>query len=384
MAPCLPPASPQAPEHGAATIRVLVVDDSSCVRQALCDILERDGSMKVVGQADSGTEALVQVKALRPDVVTMDFQMPDMDGIEATRRIMEECPTPIVLVSAVLNPHEASTVFLALDAGALTLLEKPRLGDANCGEVVAHLVETVRLMSEVKVVRRNRRTSLSARDRPATPDKPGASPASPAALPEAPAQLPYEILCIGASTGGPQALEQLLAGLAPAFPWPVLVVQHIASGFLQGLVTWLGQTSRLPVRIAVPGQPLQGGVVYFAPDKRHMVITRSMTIQLEDSPPEENVKPAVNKLFRSCAAVFGRRGVGVLLTGMGRDGATGLQDMKRCGAMTLVQDKASCIVFGMPGQAIKIGAATKVLALQEMAGYLNWLALGRSAPGGAS
>ncbi|AGW13724.1 putative response regulator receiver modulated CheB methylesterase [Megalodesulfovibrio gigas DSM 1382 = ATCC 19364] len=376
-------APPDEPED----IRVLVVDDSACVREALCEMLERDRRMKVVGQAASGIEALAQVKALRPDVVTMDFQMPDMNGIEATRRIMEECPTPIVLVSAVLNPQETSTLFLALDAGALTLLEKPRLGNAGCDASVAHLVETVRLMSEVKVVRRLRRAPLtppvSEAGSPGTAAA-GKSGAAGAAAQDSATHLPYEILCIGASTGGPQALEQLLAGLDPAFPWPVLVVQHIASGFLQGLVTWLNQTSRLPVRIATPGQLLQQGVVYFAPDKRHMNLTRSMSIALEDSPPEESVKPSVNKLFRSCAAVFGRRGVGVLLTGMGRDGAAGLQAMKRSGAMTIVQDEASCIVFGMPGQAVKLGAATKVLPLQSIAGFLNWLALGRSTPSHAA
>ncbi|GAB7078493.1 chemotaxis-specific protein-glutamate methyltransferase CheB [Megalodesulfovibrio paquesii] len=377
-------------------VRVLVVDDSACVRQALSDMLEQHGRMTVVGQAASGVQAVAQVKALHPDVVTMDFQMPDMDGLEATRHIMEECPTPIVLVSAVLNPQEATSLFMALDAGALTLLQKPRLGEAEYAASVAHLVETVQLMSEVRVVRRLRRSTrggTKGRDvrppartpaqRPAhVPGGVSAGISGQSVLSESGRQEPppahyFDVLCIGASTGGPQALEQLLSRLDPGFPLPVLVVQHIAPGFLPGLVNWLNQTSALPVRIAQAGMPLRQGVVYFAPDTRHMVISRAMTVALEDTAPEESVKPAVNRLFRSCASLFGKRAIGVLLTGMGRDGAVGLKELKIAGAMTIAQDEGSCIVFGMPAQAVKLGAVQKVLPLQEIPGFLNWLTLGR-------
>lgn len=381
-------------------IRVLVVDDSLVMRETLQHLFQRDG-MEVVGQAAGGAEAIHLAARLRPDVITMDYTMPDMDGIEATRRIMNEAPTPIVMLSSVMHPDDAASMFRALDAGALTILEKPTLG-SHAGEMsiqldspaIAHVVETVRLMSEVKVVRRSKVGNAAHATKHATKHAgfAGQKPpdcsqmTAPFAISHSvsspllvhPAAMPqgrYKVVCIAASTGGPQALEYLLSQLPARFPVPILVVQHIAKGFLSGLIDWLDRNAAMPVRIAAMGAPLSPGVMHFAPEARHCKLTRDLVPVADDAPPIESVKPSATALFASCAQSLGPAAIGVVLTGMGRDGAAGLKQMRDAGAMTIVQDKDSSAVFGMPAQAVQLEAARMVLPLCDIPSCLHRLVL---------
>jgi two-component system, chemotaxis family, protein-glutamate methylesterase/glutaminase len=348
-------------------INVLVVEDSPVARELLVHILKRDPELRVIGTARDGEEAIEFLARHRPDVITMDLVMPRVDGIEATRRIMETQPVPIVIVSGAWNREEVETTFRAMEAGAVALVEKPcGLGDPKCEGMSRDLVQTVKSMSEVRVVRRwARRTS------------PSAAPAAgaPSARP-APARI--GVVAIGVSTGGPPVLRAILGRLPKRFDAAVLIVQHIAAGFLPGLAEWLGSATGFPVRVARDGEAPLPGCAYLAPDGRHMALDAKMRIRLSDDPPENGLKPAVSFLFRSVAEVCGANAVGVLLTGMGRDGAAELSRMRARGAITIVQDKESSVVHGMPGEAIRLNAATHVLPPEGIAGKLMELI-----PGGA-
>jgi two-component system chemotaxis response regulator CheB len=344
-------------------INVLVVEDSPVVREFLIHVLSSDPGIRVVGTAHDGEEALDAVRRYRPDVITMDIHMPKMDGLEATRRIMETDPTPIVIVSGSTDPHETAMMFRAMEAGALAVLMRPNgIGHPNHETTARELVQTVKLMSEVKVVRRWPRVR---RDAPAPhPVKMG--------LARAPAQV--RIVAIGASTGGPPALHTILAGLPKAFPAPILIVQHMAAGFIQGFAEWLAQSARLPVHVATHGEPTLPGHVYIAPDEYQMKVDHSGKILLTRDAPENGLRPSVSYLFRSIADNYGCDAVAGLLTGMGRDGAEELRLLKDKGAVTFAQDKDSSVVHGMPGEAIKLDAATFVRAPDKIAAVLVNLA----------
>jgi two-component system chemotaxis response regulator CheB len=269
---------------------------------------------------------------------------------------METRPVPIVVCSATANPREVATMFRAMEAGAVACVEKPRgRGHPDFDQMAANLRHTVKVMSEVKVVRRWART------RGARPPVTIASQT----LNRVPADI--KVIGIGASTGGPQALQEILTGLPKAFPVPILVVQHIAHGFLPGLAEWLNQTTGFQVHIGAYGVLPLPGHVYLAPDDFHMGVTESGRIRLTKEDPLDNLRPAVSYLFRSLADVYGPTAMGVLLTGMGRDGAAELKLMKGHGAVTIAQDRESSVVNGMPGEAIKLGAATHVLPADKIA-----------------
>jgi two-component system chemotaxis response regulator CheB len=344
-------------------IKVLIVDDSVSMRLFLEGIFGADPDIEVVGAAGTGEEAITAVRRLRPDVVTMDIEMPGMNGLEATRRIMESHPTPIVILSGNLDPAEIRTSFQAMEAGALTALPKPRgVGHPDHEEDVGALVQKVKLMAEVKVVKRWPRHRRAAT----------AAPLPEAICARAPGEL--QAVAIGASTGGPVVIQTVLAELNGNFPAPVLVVQHMAAGFIRGFAEWLALSSRLPVHIAAQGEQALAGHVYIAPDNSHMLVEAGGRIRLSDAPPENGLRPAVALLFRSVAAVYGRNAAGVLLTGMGRDGVDDLLLMKGKGAVTIVQDKASSVIYGMPAEAVKLGAADHVLPPTGIAVMLNRLA----------
>ena len=340
----------------AEPIRVLVVDDSPTARDLLEHVLGADPGLRVVGLAADGEAAIAEAQRLRPDVVVMDIHMPGRDGYEAARGIMELCPTRVIMVSAVEDPTQVAATFRAVDAGALAVLAKP-VSPAHPGYAQAadELVRTVKVMSEVKVVSRWPR-------RPRGPGRPAAAQAQPAPG--------VRVVAVGASTGGPAALKELLAALPRGLPVPIVIVQHISTGFTEGFVAWLESASRYPVRVAVHGQRADAGVAYVAPNERQMAVAPDLTIVLSDAPPENGLRPSVSALFRSMAEGFGADAVGILLTGMGRDGALELRQMRDRGALTIAQDRESSVVFGMPAEAVQLDAARYVLSPEKIAGVL--------------
>lgn len=328
-------------------INVLIVEDSPVVKDFLVHVLS-DSDIKVIGTAGNGLEALEFVKKTKPDLITMDIYMPRMNGLEATRRIMETSPVPIVIVSGNWDPNEVQTTFDALDAGALAVVQRPRgLGHADYDSSVAELVRTVKLMSEVKVVRRWPRTRPKSRQKDT------------ALLP---ASEEVKVVAIGASAGGPPALQKILNGLPGSFPVAVLIVQHMAAGFLPGMMEWLRETSGIPLGIAVDGERALPGHAYFAPDGFHMGIGKNGIINLSEEEYEHGARPSVSYLFRSVARNYGGKAIGVILTGMGRDGAAELKLLKENGCITIVQDKDSSAVYGMPAAARELDAAVYELS----------------------
>ena len=346
-------------------IKVLIAEDSAVVRCYLSHLLSQDPGIQVVGEARDGLEAIDLVRSCNPDVVTMDVQMPRMDGLEATRRIMENLPRPVLIVSASFQPEDLEKSFLALEAGAVAVAEKPLgPGHPDAEKSGRELVQSVKLMSEVKVVRRWPR-----RVRPA-------DPAPVAAQAEAP-RAPLQLLAVGASTGGPMAVKALLTGLPARFAVPILLVQHISAGFVRGFTEWLSSGTGRPVHVASAGEYALPGRVYVAPDGAHMGVTSSGRIILEPRGPDDLHCPSVGRLFKSAAAACGSRAAAVLLTGMGEDGAADLKLLRDAGAVTFAQDASSSAVFGMPGEAVRIGAAVHVMAPEEMGAVLARLAGGR-------
>jgi two-component system chemotaxis response regulator CheB len=288
----------------------------------------------------------------------MDIHMPRLDGFEATRRIMETQPLPIIICTATASPQDLVVAFRSMEAGAVACVEKPVALGVDFEPRLHNLLQTVRLMSEVKVVRRWNRS----RNAPVMP--PVGGPGRPKAA------AGVKVVGIGASTGGPLVLQTILSGLPGDFPAPLLIVQHIARGFLPGMVDWLSQTTGLRVHVAAHGAVPLPGHAYVAPDDFHLAADARGHLMLAREPAESGLRPAVSYLFRSLADSYGASAVGVLLTGMGRDGAEELKLMKDQGAHTIAQDRDSSIVHGMPGAAIELGAASQVLAADKIAGAL--------------
>jgi len=338
-------------------LRVLVADDSPVARRLLVHILNGDPEIHVVAEAADGAEAVKLAARHKPDVIVMDTIMPVVDGLEATQRIMQEMPTPVVLVSGSYDPDDVSKSFQALQAGALTILAKPRAPQAaTFASEVASLTVTVKLMAEVKVVRRaGSRTAVQP---------------APTRGPQRARLRPAEVVAIGASTGGPAALATILGALPDEAPVPIMVVQHIAPGFHQGLVEWLDGVSPLSVRLAQDGQSLRAGEVLMAPADLHLGVTEHRSVVLSSKPPIGGHRPSANHLFRSVARAFGPAALGVVLSGMGDDGAAGLRTLKEAGGRVLAQDEATSVVYGMPREAVALGIVDQVVPLDRMAGVL--------------
>lgn len=345
-------------------ITVLVVDDSSLDRMLLIHILESDPNIQVIAAADSGEKALELLKTLKPDVITMDIVMPKMDGFEVTRKIMHTQAVPIVIISGI---KEVAQGFRAVDAGALAILEKPKgIGDPQYPKMAKSIIDTIKVMSEVKVVTRRYTSHESDIGIFAKLQRE-------ASQPEIVVHDTIEAVAIGASLGGPQALQEIFRNLPKNFPVPIYVVQHIAAGFIEGLATWLNKNTNLAICMAEHGKQGRPGMVYIAPENGHMEIKKNNIISIIPGLPENGVQPAISRLFRSMAYSFGSHGVGVILTGMGRDGVEGLLLMRQMGAHTIAQDEASSTMFGMPKEAILAGAARQVLPLPKIAGVLEAL-----------
>ncbi|MDD5434283.1 MAG: chemotaxis-specific protein-glutamate methyltransferase CheB [Nitrospira sp.] len=346
-------------------INVLIVEDSPVSQQQIKYILESDPDLHISGIAGNGEDAVSFVRQNKPDVITMDINMPIMNGLEATRKIMETCPVPIVIVSASYSPNDIEKSFSALHAGAVAVVEKPYgIDNPLHANNVRELIQTVKLMSEVKVVKRWNRTKKSSTSIPLNP---------PFSKGETFKHKEIKLVVIGASTGGPPALKEVLAGLNVGFPAPILIVQHIAIGFINGLADWLGNNVPLPVHIASHGERIMGGHIYLAPENMQMGIDKNKKIFLTDTPRENGIIPSVSYLFRSALDSFGGDIVGVLLTGMGRDGADELCRMKEIGAITIAQDKDSSVVHGMPDEAIRLGGAAHVLPPDRISKLLQKL-----------
>lgn len=344
-------------------VKVLIVEDSAVIREFLIHILNSDPAIKVVGAVADGDKAVEAVERFKPQVVVMDIHMPKVNGLAATRRIMESCPLPVIVVTASTHPQEVAATFNAMESGAVAIMPKPT-GPGHPGHAgaAAELIQTIKLMSEVKVVRRRARL----------PDKTVAAavpPSESAAL----GRRPVNIVAIGGSTGAPVVIQTILSGLSKDFPASVLVVQHMAVGFLGGFVEWLNQSSDLPVHLAGHGDQLRMGHVYVAPDGFQMKVKNDGTVSLTGDMQGNGHCPSVSSLFRSVAEVYGETAVGVLLSGMGRDGAEELRLMRDKGAVTLVQSRESCVVFGMPGEAVKAGAAHHQLSPERIAALLSRL-----------
>ncbi|MBI4821836.1 MAG: chemotaxis-specific protein-glutamate methyltransferase CheB [Deltaproteobacteria bacterium] len=342
--------------------RVLVVEDSRTIRGRIVDALSADPELEVIGEAEDGKSAIDLCLATRPDVITLDMMLPVMTGLAVTEYLMAYCPTPILIVSASTNRGELFRTYEALAAGALDVLEKP-VGTEPEGTWDQTLVSTVKLISRIKVITHPR---LRFGHLGQTPMQTEAR-----AFRESE---PLKAIGIGASTGGPGAVAELLRGLASGFPIPILLVIHIGESFAPALADWLDGLGALRVSYAREGEPLAsiGGRVVMAPPGRHMVVNGGR-LTLTQDPPRHSCRPSVDVLFSSMARELGAQAAACLLTGMGKDGAEGLLELRRAGGSTIAQDEASSVVFGMPREAILMGAAEQTLSLGAIAPALKQL-----------
>lgn len=343
-------------------VRLLIVEDSPVVQELLIYIFSSDPDIKIVGIAKDGLEALDKYELLKPDIITMDINMPNLNGLETTKKIMSSNPVPVVIISGSYDTKEVELTFDAMDAGALAVLPKPTgINHPDFKNMAKEILNTVKAMAEVKLVRRW--------------SKPDSSTKVNGLILNDRKQLNSEIklVAIGASTGGPIILQKILSALPKDFSVPILIVQHMSEGFIHGFVEWLNHSSSIRVKLAQPGESLLPGYAYVAPDGLHMGIGKNERIILVDDKPVNGLRPTVSFLFRSVANIIGSNSIGVLLTGMGSDGAEELKLMKDKGAVTIVQDKESSVIYGMPGEAVKIGAETYILSPDKIALVLTKL-----------
>ncbi len=349
-------------------VHVLVVDDSPLCRQLIVDAITRDPDIEVVGQAGNGEEAIQKVAALKPNVITMDVDMPVLDGLTATERIMAEAPTPILVLTADPRNQAPELTHRALAVGALALQVKPAL---DAGPEAWNLAREVKLLSQVKVIRHLR----------------GGKKLGDAAPAQAPAPLNVTssalgVVAIASSTGGPQVVHKLLAELPADFPAPIVIVQHINAAFADSLVGWLAASTRLKVKVAKDGDLLTPGSVLVAPPAQNLTIPMRGRVAVKPGEPKDGPVPSGTALLESAAKVYGRRAVGVVLTGMGADGAEGMVAIRQAGGKTVAQSQESSVVFGMPGAAIARGGAEHVVHGDDMAQALIKLARGQELPKG--
>lgn len=341
-------------------IKVLIVEDSAVVRDFLVYIISSEPDMHVVGTAKNGQEAVKLATIKKPDLITMDIEMPVMNGFEATEQIMSTNPVPIIIVTSSYSQSEVEKTFKAIDAGAMAILAKPSgVQDKNYQKNKAELIKMIRTMSDVKVVTRHQRyLKKGPLDEPKSIKK---------VFDE---NTKYAITAIGVSTGGPQVLNTILPLLPPNFKMPIVIVQHIPSGFLEGMVDWLNESSKLPIKIAENEEELEAGKVYFCPAESNLSVNKNMKAELKEEVPY-SVRPSVSFMFRSIGKNFQDKAIGILLTGMGKDGSEELAIMKEKGALTIVQDEKSSIVYGMPGEAVHLNAHRYILSPEMIAKKLT-------------
>jgi two-component system chemotaxis response regulator CheB len=344
----------------------MVVEDSLVVRQLLVHIIASDPRLVVAAAVSSAEEALREIGRVQPDVVSMDIRLPGMDGLDATRQIMSEHPTPIVVIADSIEDSSLKISMNALRAGALTVVEKPvGLSSANYAGIASTICTQLYIMSQVPVVRQ--RSFAPWRDK-VTNTAPKRNPEWSATLPS--------IMGIAASTGGPPALAKVLGALPEDFPLPILLVQHMGAPFMEGFASWLNGLMPLKVRLAQDHEIPMAGNVYVAPGDRHLLLSPAGTLKVSAEPPVGNQRPSATMLFQSMARSVGRRGLGVILTGMGEDGAQGLVEMRQAGGYGLAEDESTAVVYGMPAAATRMGGVNVSLPLDLIAPRILRLARG--------
>ncbi|MBL8215060.1 MAG: chemotaxis response regulator protein-glutamate methylesterase [Bryobacterales bacterium] len=348
-----------------AKIKVLIVDDSALVRQLLTKVLASDAGIEVVGVAADPVIAQEKIRLLQPDVLTLDVEMPRMDGLTFLEKLMRAHPMPVLMVSS-LTERGCETTLRALELGAVDVVAKPKIDiERETQEIARELVQKVKAAAMSRVRR-------------------GGAARAAAAVPEAVAPRPlagatHKVIAVGASTGGTEALREFLGAL-PADSPGLVIVQHMPANFTRAFAQRLNQACRIRVAEARDGDRVLPGHALLAPGDFHMVVERSgaqVSVRLNQSPRLNHHRPAVDVLFQSCAPQLGRNAVAALFTGMGSDGAQGMLAMRRAGARTMAQDEASCVVFGMPKEAIALGAAEEVVPLHRAAEAVLRLAGGR-------
>jgi two-component system chemotaxis response regulator CheB len=344
-------------------IRVLIVDDSALVRQILTEILSTDRGIDVVGSASDAHVAREKIKSLNPDVITLDVEMPKMDGVTFLRNLMRLRPMPVVMVSS-LTEHGADVTLDALSMGAVDYLPKPKIDlAATLKDYGDQLVEKVKMAARARV-----RALDPQRPMPQPKPSYGADAVIPAGAPARHMRTTDRIIAIGASTGGTEAIKEVLMGFPPDTPG-IVITQHIPKAFSGPFAKRMDQCCQMTVYEAQDGQMILPGHVYVSPGDRHLLVIRDgarYVCRLDDGTPVNRHKPSVDVLFRSVAQNVGRNAIGVLLTGMGKDGARGLKEMREAGSPTIAQDEATSVVWGMPGEAVAIGAAEHILPLSEV------------------
>lgn len=343
------------------TIKVLLVEDSPLAVTILKRMISTAPDMQVVGTARTGIDALEMIGKLKPDVICTDLLMPKMNGLELTQTVMEKSPKPILVISAAVQDEDKNNVFQLLDAGAVDVFAKPRSGQIEEYEMLTDkLLTKIRVLSGVKVfTKRNKGATLNIKGDKATVKPP--IPVSTAPLPKT-----FKVIAIAASTGGPQAFQEILSHLPANFPLPILCVQHISTNFLAGFLDWLRQSCKLPILVAKTGDSPQRGVIYFPPERHHLQLDAQGRFYCADGPLVDGHCPSATVLFQTVARNYGASALGILLSGMGKDGAMGLLSLKQKGGFTIAQNEETSVVFGMPQEAIKLGAAKLVLGLPDI------------------
>src|SRR5579864_6217936 len=349
--------------------RVLIVDDSSFMRKVLEAIFNADPQLQVAGHAKDGREAVALAESLKPDIITMDINMPHLDGLQATAQIMTTNPRPIVIVSSESKEGAASTL-KALELGAIEFVTKPSSGiDLDMQSVKDDLLRKVRIAAKVRVVRTASRLAaqLQAPMNGAPAPKPQAPTARPSTLAALPADMRFPVVVLAASTGGPATVMRLAPGFTREFPAAVILVQHMPASFTTQYAAQLAEFTGIRVKEAEPNEPLQPGTLYICPGGQHLRVTPSGRVQLDGTSGRINgYLPNIDATMESVASFAGAMSIGAILTGMGNDGANGAKAIKAAGGLVLAQDEATCVIFGMPAEAIKVGAVDHVLGIDDI------------------
>ncbi|HEX5737309.1 MAG TPA: chemotaxis response regulator protein-glutamate methylesterase [Hydrogenophaga sp.] len=361
-----------------ARIKVVVVDDSALVRSLLTEIINRQIDMQCVGAASDPLVAREMIRELNPDVITLDVEMPRMDGLEFLSRLMRLRPMPVVMVST-LTEQGADITLRALEMGAVDFVAKPRIGvSSGLNELAGDIVDKIRVAASAQV----RRLAAPPAGSANTQVSPGASGSAEPPRAPLPRMSTEKVICIGSSTGGTEAIREVLLPMPPDAP-AIVITQHMPPGFTTSFAARLNGLCRIRVAEARDGERILPGHAYIAPGGRHLRIDRSgsnYVAVVEDTEPVNRHRPSVEVLFKSAARVLGPNALGIMLTGMGADGAQAMREMKDAGSYNYVQDEATCVVFGMPRMAIQYGAAHEVLPLHQIAAaVLNRLAANPSA-----